>query len=251
MCPIAALRRPATPMAECGGGSGCGAYRLPGHGVPAAGSDRNPRSDHAIRRASRRRLTFDPGTARRHRRTGWTKRAGKTTTLRMLLGLIRPTDGSASVLGESIRHPRAFMHSVGALIEGPAFYPTLSGRTNLSTLGRHRDADISGLLQTVGLADRARHKVSSYSLGMKQRLGIAAALLGEHGRVRRLRRHRNIVDASAHRGMSGLVRPDPRLNAERQPARPAPNLHSRTVILVDGGVATGATIRAAIAVVRA
>jgi ABC-type thiamine transport system ATPase subunit len=177
--------------------------------------------------------------------------AGKKTTLRMLLGLIRPTDGSASVLGESIRHPRAFMHSVGALIEGPAFYPTLSGRTNLSTLGRHRDADISGLLQTVGLADRARHKVSSYSLGMKQRLGIAAALLGEHGRVRRLRRHRNIVDASAHRGMSGLVRPDPRLNAERQPARPAPNLHSRTVILVDDGVATGATIRAAIAVVRA
>ena len=106
--------------------------------------------------------------------------AGKTTTLRMLLGLIRPTDGSASVLGQSIRHPRAYMHSVGALIEGPAFYPTLSGRTNLSTLatlGRHRDADISGLLQTVGLADRARHKVGSYSLGMKQRLGIAAALL--------------------------------------------------------------------------
>src|ERR1700690_2851567 len=70
--------------------------------------------------------------------------AGKTTTLRMLLGLIRPTGGSASIFGHSIRHPRAFMHSVGALIEGPAFYPTLSGRTNLSTLatlGRHRDAD--------------------------------------------------------------------------------------------------------------
>jgi ABC-2 type transport system ATP-binding protein len=108
--------------------------------------------------------------------------AGKTTTLRMLLGLVRPSGGNASVLGHSIRHPRVFMHDVGALIEGPAFYPTLSGRTNLSTLatlGRHRNADIDGLLRTVGLADRGRHNVGSYSLGMKQRLGIAAALLSD------------------------------------------------------------------------
>ncbi len=108
--------------------------------------------------------------------------AGKTTTLRLLLGLIRPTSGNADVLGQSIHRPGAFMHRVGALIEGPAFYPTLSGRTNLSslaTLGRHRDADISGLLQTVGLADRGRDLFRSYSLGMKQRLGIAAALLSD------------------------------------------------------------------------
>jgi ABC-2 type transport system ATP-binding protein len=108
--------------------------------------------------------------------------AGKTTTLRLLLGLIRPTAGDGAVLGESIHHPPAFMHRVGALIEGPAFYPTLSGRTNLSTLatlGRHRDADIAGLLRTVGLEDRARDMFGSYSLGMKQRLGIAAALLSD------------------------------------------------------------------------
>jgi hypothetical protein len=75
--------------------------------------------------------------------------AGKTTTLRLLLGLIRPTGGNAAVLGQSIHHPRSFMRKVGALIEGPAFHPTLSGRANLSTLatlGRHRDADISELL---------------------------------------------------------------------------------------------------------
>ncbi len=108
--------------------------------------------------------------------------AGKTTTLRLLLGLVRPTGGDAAVLGQSIHQPRAFMHRVGALIEGPAFYPTLSGRTNLSTLatlGRHRDADIAGLLETVGLADRGRDMFRSYSLGMKQRLGIAAALLSD------------------------------------------------------------------------
>jgi ABC-2 type transport system ATP-binding protein len=108
--------------------------------------------------------------------------AGKTTTLRLLLGLIRPTGGDAAVLGQSIHHPRAFMHRVGALIEGPAFYPTLSGRTNLSTLatlGRHRHADITELLQTVGLADRGRDMFRTYSLGMKQRLGIAAALLSD------------------------------------------------------------------------
>ncbi len=108
--------------------------------------------------------------------------AGKTTTLRLLLGLVRPTAGEGAVLGESIRRPSAFLHRVGALIEGPAFYPTLSGRTNLSTLatlGRHRDADIGALLRLVGLEDRARDMFRTYSLGMKQRLGIAAALLAD------------------------------------------------------------------------
>ena len=60
--------------------------------------------------------------------------AGKTTTIRMLLGLITPSDGSAEVLGQPISHPAAYLHQVGAMIEGPAFYPTLSARANLEAL---------------------------------------------------------------------------------------------------------------------
>ena len=106
--------------------------------------------------------------------------AGKTTTIRMLLGLITPSDGSAEVLGQPISHPAAYLHRVGAMIEGPAFYPTLSGRKNLealATLGGHPRARIGQLLELVGLAERAGDRYGSYSLGMKQRLGIAAALL--------------------------------------------------------------------------
>jgi ABC-2 type transport system ATP-binding protein len=106
--------------------------------------------------------------------------AGKTTTIRMLLGLIRPTSGAGSVLGAPIAEPARYLDRVGALIETPAFYPTLSGEENLrvlSSLGgipRHR---IGTVLETVGLTGRERDKVGTYSLGMKQRLGVAAALL--------------------------------------------------------------------------
>jgi ABC-2 type transport system ATP-binding protein len=106
--------------------------------------------------------------------------AGKTTTIRMLLGLITPSDGTAEVLGQPISHPAAYLHGVGAMIEGPAFYPTLSGRKNLealAVLGGHPRTRIGQLLELVGLADRAGDRYGSYSLGMKQRLGIAAALL--------------------------------------------------------------------------
>jgi ABC-2 type transport system ATP-binding protein len=106
--------------------------------------------------------------------------AGKTTTLRMLLGLIRPSSGTASVLGQSIDDPTRYIHRVGAMIEGPAFYPTLSGRRNLqvlATLGGVDDARVDELLTTVSMADRSRDVFKSYSLGMKQRVGIAAALL--------------------------------------------------------------------------
>jgi len=106
--------------------------------------------------------------------------AGKTTTIRMLLGLITPSDGTAEVLGQPISHPAAYLHQVGAMIEGPAFYPTLSGRKNLealASLGGHPKTRIGQLLELVGLADRASDRYGSYSLGMKQRLGIAAALL--------------------------------------------------------------------------
>jgi ABC-2 type transport system ATP-binding protein len=108
--------------------------------------------------------------------------SGKTTTIRMLLGLVRPTSGSARVMGHPITHPRQYLHRIGALIEGPAFYPGLSARANLqvlATLGGFPHSRIPGLLEQVGLADRARDRVGGYSLGMKQRLGVAAALLPE------------------------------------------------------------------------
>src|SRR5258707_14384762 len=106
--------------------------------------------------------------------------AGKTTTIRMLLGLIRPSSGSATVLGQTISHPRAYLPRVGALIESPAFYPSLSGRKNLEVLaqlGGHSRSRISQVLEIVGLSDRGSDLVGKYSLGMKQRLGLAMALL--------------------------------------------------------------------------
>ena len=106
--------------------------------------------------------------------------SGKTTTIRMLLGLITPTTGSGHVLGESITEPEKYLPQVGAMIEGPAFYPALTGFQNLNVLakigGFSTDA-IAALLDLVGLGDRGDSKYKTYSLGMKQRLGIAAALL--------------------------------------------------------------------------
>ncbi|MEA3502095.1 MAG: ABC transporter ATP-binding protein [Actinomycetota bacterium] len=106
--------------------------------------------------------------------------AGKSTTIRMLLGLVRPTSGTATILGAPIEHPSAYMEHVGALIETPAFYPKLSGDTNLRTLAAldgHSKARIEKVLEIVNLTSRRGDRVSEYSLGMKQRLGIAAALL--------------------------------------------------------------------------
>jgi len=106
--------------------------------------------------------------------------AGKSTTIRMLLGLIKPTSGEGQVLGHSIEDPSAYLHRVGALIEAPAFYPTLTGEENLrvfASLGGYDQRRIAEMLQTVGLSDRGTDKYKTYSLGMKQRLGIAVALL--------------------------------------------------------------------------
>ena len=105
--------------------------------------------------------------------------AGKTTTLRMLLGLVRPTSGSALVLGATPGSPDGLAR-VGALIESPTFYPFLSGRDNLRVLARHAgsaETRIGSVLEEVDLASRAGDRFATYSLGMKQRLGIAAALL--------------------------------------------------------------------------
>jgi ABC-2 type transport system ATP-binding protein len=105
--------------------------------------------------------------------------AGKTTTLRVLLGLIRPTSGSALVLGRPPGHPEGLAR-VGAMVEEAAFYPYLSGRENLRVIarlaGRSEDG-IDGVLDEVELLDRGGDRFKAYSQGMRQRLGVAAALL--------------------------------------------------------------------------
>jgi ABC-2 type transport system ATP-binding protein len=106
--------------------------------------------------------------------------AGKTTTLRMLLGLVRPTGGKATVLGHPPGSPQGLAR-IGALIEGPGFYPYLSARDNLRVLARYAGLDdvaVEAALEQVDLNSRASDRFRSYSLGMKQRLGVAAALLG-------------------------------------------------------------------------
>jgi ABC-type multidrug transport system ATPase subunit len=108
--------------------------------------------------------------------------AGKTTTIRMILGLIAPTTGSIEILGRDLATYRAqVLPHVGALIETPALYLYLSGRDNLravsSVLGGVPDKRIDAVLELVGLRARQRDRVRTYSLGMKQRLGVAIALL--------------------------------------------------------------------------
>jgi ABC-2 type transport system ATP-binding protein len=98
----------------------------------------------------------------------------------MLLGLIRPSAGSGTVLGHPLGHARAYLPRVGALIEGPTFYPALSGRENLTVLARLGGLEkkrVDAVLERVGLSGRGLDPFRTYSLGMRQRLGIAAALL--------------------------------------------------------------------------
>jgi ABC-2 type transport system ATP-binding protein len=106
--------------------------------------------------------------------------SGKSTFIRILLGLIRPSSGNASVLGSSVSSPAQYASRVGVLIESPAFIPGLSARGNLVSLAQLRRiplARVDVVLGAVGLIGRHREPVRSFSLGMKQRLGIAAALL--------------------------------------------------------------------------
>ena len=107
--------------------------------------------------------------------------AGKTTTLRMLVGLIKPTSGSAIVAGAVPGSP-ASLAKVGAIIEAPAFYPYLSGYDNLRLIAMLCGVPVKRVdvaLDEVELTPRKQHRFSTYSLGMKQRLGIAAALIKE------------------------------------------------------------------------
>lgn len=112
--------------------------------------------------------------------------SGKTTTLRVLLGLVRPTSGTAEVLGAPMpSKARRVLPRVGALVEGPAFHPYLTGSKNLARIDaadagadpRTASRRIHGALDRVGLSSAADVRFRTYSLGMKQRLGIAAALL--------------------------------------------------------------------------
>ena len=105
--------------------------------------------------------------------------AGKTTTLRMLLGLVRPTSGEATVLGAAPGSPHGLART-GAMVEAPAFYPYLSGRDNLRVLAGYAgvaDDRVEAVLGEVRLSARAADRWATYSQGMKQRLGVAAALL--------------------------------------------------------------------------
>ena len=110
--------------------------------------------------------------------------AGKTTTIRMALGLIAPTSGSVEILGQEVRsHRSQVLPRVGALVESPALYGYLSGRDNLravgNVLGGVPEKRIDEVLEIVGLKGRDKDRVKTYSLGMKQRLGLALALLND------------------------------------------------------------------------
>ena len=105
--------------------------------------------------------------------------AGKTTTLRMLLGLVQPTSGEVAVLGAPPGSPQGLAR-IGAMVEAPAFYPFLSGRDNLRVLARYAGAPqerVEAVLAELDLDERAADRFATYSMGMKQRLGVAAALL--------------------------------------------------------------------------
>ncbi|MEU0090832.1 ABC transporter ATP-binding protein [Kribbella sp. NPDC006257] len=133
--------------------------------------------------------------------------AGKTTTLRILTGLIAPTSGTVRVLGGSPGQAQVLART-GSMIESPAFYPYLSGLDNLRLLAEYAEVPrtrIAEVLALVDLTDRARDRFSTYSLGMKQRLGVAAALLKDPELVI-LDEPTNGLDPAGMRDMRRLIR---------------------------------------------
>jgi ABC-2 type transport system ATP-binding protein len=136
--------------------------------------------------------------------------AGKTTLLRMLFGLVRPDEGSLRLFGRTRGEAgAAVLDGVAGFVESPRFYPYLSGRRNLELLaaldGGGAPDRVDGVLGRVELADRADDKVSGYSFGMRQRLGIAAALLRDP-RLLVLDEPANGLDPAGVRDMRALVR---------------------------------------------
>jgi len=134
--------------------------------------------------------------------------AGKSTTIRMLLGLIRPSGGELRLFGQTLADNPSPLRRVGSLVDGGNFYPFLSGRRNLEvlarTMGRGRER-IDDLLAQVGLAKDGGRKVKGYSTGMRQRLGVAAALLGDPDLII-LDEPANGLDAAGIQEMRILIR---------------------------------------------
>ena len=136
--------------------------------------------------------------------------AGKTTSLRMMLGLIRPTAGNVKLLGrDPIVDGVKALEGVAGFVEGPSFYPYLSGRRNLQLLADYDEPSsrsrIEDVLETVELRDRAKDRVGGYSHGMRQRLGIAAALLRQP-RLLLLDEPATGLDPAGMRDMRDLIR---------------------------------------------
>lgn len=146
--------------------------------------------------------------------------AGKTTLIRMMTGLIKPGGGSIRIDGTDVGRERVkALSRVGAIVESPIFFPYMSGRDNLLNLARlhpnvpgtERKARVEEALSIVGLSQRGSDKVKTYSLGMKQRLGIAQALLGDP-RLIILDEPANGLDPMGIRELRQLIQ---RLNQER------------------------------------
>ena len=136
--------------------------------------------------------------------------AGKTTSIRMILGLISPSAGRVQIFGHDIRrHFRQAIRQVGAMVEGPAFYPYLTGRQNLKIYGRLSggvtDSRIQEVLEMLGLGRWGEAKVKGYSQGMRQRLGIAQALL-HRPRLLILDEPTNGLDPQGMREIRSLIR---------------------------------------------
>ena len=159
----------------------------------------------SVRAVDRLSFTVEPGSV-----TGFLgpNGAGKTTTLRMVLGLVHPTAGHATISGQVYRHLGNPSRAVGAALESSSFHPARTARNHLRIM-----CTVAGLpvqradevLDLVGLRDAARRKVRGYSMGMRQRLGLAAALLG-NPRVLILDEPANGLDPDGIRWLRGLLR---------------------------------------------
>jgi ABC-2 type transport system ATP-binding protein len=152
-------------------------------------------------------LTFSPAPGRV---TGFVgaNGAGKSTTIRMLLGLTRPDSGAATIDGKPYAELRDPLRTVGAMVDPNVFHPNRTGRDALRVIARAAeisDSRVDNVLALVGLTDAAHRRVGGYSMGMRQRLALAAALLGEPGAVV-LDEPANGLDPHGVHWLRGLIR---------------------------------------------